>query len=1126
MVFKQLPSRMFVGLFILAMAALPLSAQTFGEITGTVEDTTGAVVVGAAVSISNTATGQVREVQTNEAGNYTVPFLAPGVYDAEAEIEGFKVASRRGIILQVGDVARLDFSLEIGVVTETVEVVGGAPLLVTESTAVGTVIENKRIIELPLNGRNFLQMIALSPNVVAESGAANRIGGERGAQGFSIAGQRLEFNRYTLDGVENTDHNYNTFVVRPSIEALQEFKVMTGVYSAEFGRATSQVNATTKSGGNQFHGAAFEFLRNSSLDAKSWLQQGEKNPFRRNQFGFVFGGPLVRNKLFFMSNFEASRDRKTLQRTANVAPDRMRAGDFTGQSLIIFDPDTRVFGTDAAGNVQAQSASPFPNQIIPASRIQRFAIQTDEFYPRATVPGDNSFRNYVRQDPRNISSEQFTQRIDWQESDKSNWFGRFSWGDEFADRPSTFPLSKARIETRFYQSMLSNTRTFGTSTVNEARFGYTGFQNDSLGFHATVRNIQDELGIPGLVAESPIIWGMPSVSFGNASLTGFSERDARVGRNHTFQFLDNVSIIRGSHTIKLGGEIRRNRFNEFGNSFGHAAFQHPGTATFDPANRQATGNGYADYLLGWLGESARSLGSANTMFRSTNFYLYVQDDWKITPKLTMNLGLRYENNEPFYHKYRSAWNLQFFDVGVDGDRILEGTRVPVFIRPREGDFYENIGFRLHDPIPTATGNEHLGKALVDHDKNDFAPRIGFAYSPSEGWTFRTGVGVFFASDTGNPRYDMTRNSAGRGLFTSDLERLNSHITDPWLEERSNNICTGWDGPCLGRVQGLGNASWRRSPYVWQWLFNVQRQLSESVVLEVGYQGNAGHKLEAFRTYNQPVLKSGLNDARTIIERSPWPAYNRIQLVDGFVNSNYNALSGKLTQRFSKGLTYLVGYTYMKSIDTGSAIRTNSGDNLYPRNSYDLSLERGLSQFDMRHRLVGSMLYELPFGAGTRFASQSGILNQIIGGWQLGTILTFAGGTPSNVGRIGDTNSVNQLGNYPHATGISPFPDNPTIDNFWNRDAFDTTNPTLSYLSGSAGRNVLRKPGTSQWDFSVLKNFSIREGHSLQFRFEAFNFSNHPNWNAPSTNARSASQFGRIRNAKTMRELQFGLKYIF
>ena len=332
-------------------------AQTFAEVTGAVTDPSGAVVAGATITITNTATNQVREVESNESGNYTVPFLVPGLYDLTAEQEGFKLASRTGVELQVGDFARVDFDMEVGVVTEVVEVFGGAPLLDTESTAVGTVIENKRIIELPLNGRNYLQMIALSTNVTAEQGAggefAARKGGERAQQAISIGGQRMVFNHFTLDGVENTNVSYNMFAVRPSIDALQEFKVQTGVYSAEYGRSTSQINVTTKPGSNEFHGTVFEFHRNENIDSREGRNEGDKNPFVRNQFGFMLGGPLVRDRLFFMSNFEALRDRKTLERTANVATDRMRAGDFSASGRESYDHLTRTFTTDGGGGESA-----------------------------------------------------------------------------------------------------------------------------------------------------------------------------------------------------------------------------------------------------------------------------------------------------------------------------------------------------------------------------------------------------------------------------------------------------------------------------------------------------------------------------------------------------------------------------------------------------------------------------------------------------------------------------------------------------------------------------------------------------------------------------------------------------
>ena len=1108
------------------------SAQTFGEITGTITDPTGASVRGATVAVRNTSTNQTRTVTTNEAGNWTVPFLVPAVYDVEVNAPGFKKATQRGLVLQVGDTARANIALEVGAVTEVIEVTSAAPLLSTENTAIGTVIENKRIVELPINGRNYLNLVKLSSNVTAEmasGGQANdRQGGERANQSISIAGQRQQFNRFTLDGVENTDVNFNTFVVRPSIDALQEFKVQTGIYSAEYGRATSQINATTRAGGNEWHGALFEFLRNDVLDAKEWRNDGEKNPFRRNQFGFTLLGPIKipklydgSNRLFFMANYEGLRDIKTLQGTASVATERMRQGDFSADPRGIWDPLTRVFS-----NGRAISATRFPGDIVPRSRFHQASQKLLEFYPAATVPGDNPNRNYIRNRKRPNNADQFTTRIDFNESASSNWFGRFSWGDEFLRRLAAFEFQEGRTTTKVYQTMLSNTRTIGPTIVNEFRFGYNQFQNDQLLRFAYERDVTTELKIPGLTAPIEAAWGTPSIGLENG-VSGFGESSEGpyVNRNHTFQVLDNVSIIRGKHTIRFGGEGRRDRYNQVGNQFPRGSFIFQAKATFNPANRAPTGHSFADFLLGESRRSERALGIANTMFRASFFYLYAEDTWKITPRLTLNIGVRYENSPPWRDKYRGVMNVQMFDPGVGPNGILADTKVPVFVRPGQGDFHEGLGYHFHDAIPKAVGDDILGHALVNRDNNDFAPRIGIAYSPTDRWSIRAGAGLFYTQDTGNPRFDMGRNLGGRGRFESNEEQPNSSLSDPWEFERAAFQCANWSGVCLGPPYVLGNIVGRRTPYVMQYMFNVQRQLTQDIALEVGYLGNSGHKLERLRAYNEAILRTGPSDARALLARTPWPAYGRIQQVDGSVNSNYNALNVKLQQRFSKGLTYLVGYTWSKAIDTGSAIRTNGGDRLFPPNSYNFGAERALSQFHTGRRAVASILYELPFGQGRHWANTSRAADLIIGGWQIGTILTFSDGTPINVGNIGDRANVG-VENWPDATGVTPFLDNPTTERFWNISAFDTNNPALQYRNGNVNRNALFTPGLRNWDFSLHKSFRIREGHRLEFRFESFNFSNHPNWNSPGTDARNANTFGVINSARTMRESQFALKYLF
>ncbi|HYZ84143.1 MAG TPA: carboxypeptidase regulatory-like domain-containing protein [Bryobacteraceae bacterium] len=1115
------------------MFAATLLAQNYGEITGTITDQTGAVISDASVTITNAATNQVRHLKTNPSGTYSMPFLVPGTYNVDVSVQGFKSVSRHGIDLQVGAVQRIDFTLQVGEVGQKIDVSESSPVLATENAAVGTVIDNRRVVELPLNGRNYLQLVKLSTNVTGEMGAggeaATRVGGERANQAISVAGQRQQFNNYTLDGIENTDVAYNLFVVRPSIDALQEFKVQTGIYSAEYGRATSQISAATKSGTNGFHGAIFEFLRNDVFDAREWQQASpNKNPFRRNQFGFTLAGPIIRNKLFFLSNYEGFRDRKTTQGVASVAPDRMRAGDFSGQSRPIYDPATRVYSTDAQGNVRAIAAQPFPNNQIPINRFDPIALKLLEFYPRATVSGDNIVRNYVRNVPGPNDWDQFTQRIDWNESGNSNWFGRFSWGNEFLRQRSTFEQSAGRIDTTVYQVALSNTRLFGAAVVNEFRFGYNQFLNDNVAFYANERNVTAELGINGIASLPPVSWGLPSIGFQDG-LSGFGDL-VQVPfslHDHIFQFIDNVSIVRGKHSFRFGGEFRRDRFNQVGDAFVRGQFAFQQIATADPTRRSTTGHSFADFLLGDVQLAQTASRQVVGLLRGSSIYAYAEDTWKITPRLTINLGLRYEYSQPWYDKYRGIMNLQMFDTGVTPNyaSLLPGTRTPIFTRPGEGDFYDDLGFHFHDGIPVQAGDQYLGRSLVRSDRNDFGPRIGVSWSPNDKLVVRTGFGVFFAQDSNLPRFDMARNTGGRRSLTTNQEQPNMPLNDPFAPEASIFKCSNWNGPCIGPPFVLANNVARRTPYIYQWLFNVQRQVSSDTVVEVGYQGNAGHKLERLRFWNQAVMRTGPQDTRTPAQRRPWgSSYAEIQMVDNTVTSNYHALSLKLQRRFAQGLTYLAGFTWSKAIDNGSGIRPNGSDPLVPKNSYDLNMDKGLSQFHTGRRFVTSVLYELPLGrrSGQRF------MDRFINGWQLGTILTLSDGTPTTIGGIGDRANLglSNSANYPDATGISPIPEDRSANKFWDVRAFDTTNPELAYRFGNAGRNTLFTPGVIQWDFSTMKNFRIMEGHNVEFRFEAFNFANHPNWNQPALDARVPSTFGVVTSARTMREIQFGLKYLF
>jgi hypothetical protein len=1131
----------------------PLFCQTYGEITGSVTDPTGAAIARAEIVVTNLATNQVRQATTNEAGSYSIPFMVPGRYRLEAKAQGFKSSVAPERLLQVGDVMRVDFALEVGSVTESVEVAASAEMLQTTSTATGTVIEQKRIVELPLNGRNYLQLVRLSPNVAAEmpaGGQANgRQGGERANQALSIAGMRQQYNRFTLDGIENTDVNFNTFVVRPSIDALLEFKVQSGVYSAEFGRAPSQINVSTKPGSNNYHGVFFEFLRNDKIQARPWLAP-VKNPFRRNQFGFTVDGPLSvpkvfdgRNKLFFMANFEGLRERVASIRRTTVADEAMRAGDFSSPvHLPIFDPNTITRTAD--GRFTAQ---PFANQRIPASRFVRPFQQVLEFYALPNVPGAVAGQapfNYVRNAPSPTNWDQFTTRIDFNQGVNSQWFGRLSWGDETVLEGQTFPSQDQTALTRVWQFMVSNVRTFSPTLVNELRLGANIFDNDRGTVLNNVRDVTRELAIPGLSSPIPAAWGAPNIGFsGNNFVSGWGETTEApfILRNRTYQLLNNLNWIRGKHTFKFGGEIASRRYNQIGNQFPRGFFSFPSQYTADPGNISRTGSAFASGLLGWTNESTRALGIANAQFRQWSEAFYVEDSYKIRPNLTLTLGVRYEFTPPFADRYRGMFNAKFFCTGVlDGGREIDrNCPVPVLVRPGPGDFHEGLNVRMADDIPKATGDEVLhNRATVLPDKNDWAPRIGLAWQPGAKWTVRTGFGIFYAQDTGNPVWDMARNLGFRESAISLDAVPTSNMLNPWAAQAApSGRCANWTGLCLAGLYTFTNEVNRRTAYANQYLLNVQHQLTSSILVEIGYQGNTGKKLQRMFGYNDPIYRTSADDRRTANERRPWGAnlYGRLQTIGNVVSSNYNSGIVKVQQRFSRGLTYLVGYTWSRAIDGGSAIRTNDGDNLFPANNYDFRREKGLSQFHQLHRVTASVLYELPLGKGKKSLGAAG--NAVLGGWAIGSIVTLATGTPFNGGGCGDLAGITQ-GSRGDATGISPFMDKPTPQEFYRRSptgrgAAAITCTTLradginelTLREGNVARNPYISPGLLGWDFSALKRFQFGERTNLEFRFESFNFPNHPNWGFPDTNLTSPL-YGQITGARDMRTNQFALKLAF
>jgi hypothetical protein len=1104
------------GVIVCVFLWAPGYAQTLGTITGEVRDTSGAVIPGATVTAQNVATNATRIQNSNEAGAFTFAAMPPGDYVVKAELQGFKTAQNK-VELHVEQTVRVSFSLEVGGITETTEVRGTSPLIQTENATIGTVIDNRRIVELPLNGRNYLSLIAASPNVsVGFAGAGqagDRQGGSRSVQQYSIAGQRREFNYFTLDGVDNTDVNFNTYIFLPSVDALEEFKVQTGIYSAEFGRAAGQVNVVTKSGSNAFHGTVFEFHRNDKFDSRIYAftpaQAAAPKPnFKWNQYGFTAAGPVATNRVFFMSNFEGFQDDKTFLNNFTVPTAAMRTGDFSAFATPLLDPATCT----VAGGVR--SCQTFPGNRIPANRIHPISQKLLEFYPEPSSAGTSL--NYLSQVDRVIDRKQYTQRMDYVQSSALNWMGRYSWSHDDEVTPA-LKLNGSKLLNTVHQLMIGNTYTVSPTVLNEFRFGYNSFFNTFGRELAFVRDVVEELGIPGVSTGPPESWGIPSIGISGYNGFGDSTEGPYTNRNKAFEFTDNISWFRGTHSFKAGAAIRFDQFNQVGNQFARGSFVFDGRATGSAiGNATAGAPAFADMLLGNMRSAESAVSLARTEFRSISQAYYFTDTWRMRENMTLDLGIRYEYVPPWLDKAGTLINafLPFRDTGLP---VTDLSRHPVLVRIGEGDFYEDSPIRFAPNIQTARDGR-LGGRLVDDDKKNFAPRIGWAWTPSANWSVRAGAGVFYMQDTGNPRFDMARNAAGRRQDIADPLLLNLNWNAPFAGAGSN-VC-GVQPPlvCVQNHYVLGNMYDRKTPYMFQYVFNVQRELDTNTAFEIGYLGSRSKRLERMFDANEVTPGPGLLTARR-----PYPEFTKIQEIGNVAEARYDSMAMKLTRRLDRGFSVLVGYTLAKSEDNGSGIRVLNGDALFPQNSNCFECEWGLSIFDVRHRFVTTLLYELPFGEGKQWAND-GLAGAVLGGWQVSAIVNKSSGFPRDPAVGVDVPNTGAQTYRPNlVAGQDPNDGPKTAQQWFNTAAFARPD---AFTYGNAGRNIVIGPGIFNTDMSILKNIMFGGGKSVQLRLEAFNLFNKPIWGDPDMNM-SSSTYGRINNTRSpMRELQLGVKFAF
>ena len=1076
-----------IGLFSAAMAQT--SAAT---ITGRVTDASKAALTNATIRIRNISTGEARQAQSGVDGGFTITNLAPDKYELFLEKSGFSTLHETGIELRVDQTARFELQLQVGSVTQTIDVSANVPLLNTENSTKGDVVISQEISEMPLNGRNFSDLAYLVTTV--EPSAQ---GGD--GSGFNIGGARADQTNFVIDGFQNRNSRAGGSQASPNLDAIQEFKMQTTGYPAEQGRLAGGVmNTVLKSGGNDLHGVMFEFLRNDFFDARNFFSA--VNPrLRRNQYGAMVSGPVLiphlyqgRDRTFFLFSWESYRQSQGQTRLTSVPTELQRIGDFSqtkdarGATILLTDPF-------ASGSCTATvKTACFPGNIIPPSRLDPVAQKLLAYYPHPTTAGQGN--NYLASGVVVNPWDGFVFKVDHRASDKDSLSFRYLPRNSDSTNPfaggssSGFELGIFGERTKQTMPFLgvSYTRVFTPTFLNEFRMGYSRFNSLSIGTFAG-KDIAAQVGITGLNS-GPSEIGFPVVRISGYASFGDPTKDPESLVENDYQYSDTLTWVKNRHLIKFGGQALRTQMFQSVNNAIRGNFNILGRWTNAP---------YADALLGLLDSASRRVSSTHTYLFHTNYGLFVQDDWRLRNDLTVNVGLRYELTGPINEKY-GHWGA--FSPSL-GKFILSSDKYV----PNLPGLTAAAG--LTGLIDVA-GSVGLPESLMKTNYTNFAPRIGLAWRPKGGvrTVVRAGYGVFYASSMTS----RIRNSLGNvfpfGItqaFSRDTKNPNSlTLARPFPSS----------GGALSGVSAVGGIDSRAaSPYTQNWNFTIEREIGWATAVEMSYEGSKGTHLDRSYDLNQPVRVPGGVLPGTSLGR-PWPAFSGITYFRFGSNSSFNAGMVTLRRRFRNGLFYRVGYTYGKSIDDASQNGAGSnGGYVGAQDARNLSLERGRSDWDTRHSLKLTVSVESPFRR-----------NLLTRGWQIALTGRMASGQPftpvvanSSIDR-GEADRPDRL-----AAGSVA---NPTPTRWFDVSAFLPV-PAGSYRVGTSGRNILDAPGFASANISLSRSFAMREKQSLQVRWEVFNATNHTNFLIPNTSVDVAAG-GGISSAYDARIMQFGLKYVF
>lgn len=1084
----RLAARLATAVVLCWLYASASPAQTnTGEISGVVKDASGAVLPGATVVATHVASGTVIQRVTDAAGRFFLPALRIGRWNISVTLSGFAPQAREGVELEIGRTLTLDFTLALEGVIEQVTVAATAPLLQAATAEISDVIGNREVVQIPLNGRNFLALAQLSDTVVIPPGGTRGDALQQAGPLPNVGGQRSGHNIYLLDGAKITDELFNNLVLNPSVDSIEEFKIQKSQYPAEFGgKASALINVATKSGSNVFHGSGFEFVRNDAFDSRNFFQPANQPmpPLRQNQFGGALGGPLAQNRSFFFGSYEGQRMRRSQTKTFSAPPLALRQGDFSGYPALC-DPLT----IPTAGTCQ-----PFADNRIPASRIDPIAAA---FLRQIALPtSSDPFQNLVASEESDRQLDQFSVRLDHRLTSTDNLFARFSTFDADETQPfgtsalqeSLVPGFGRALNTRTRNLLVSHTHVLNNSMLNELRFGWLRVEGGQTSVNRGV-DFAGQVGLLG-VTRDPRDVGYPQISTRGLYSTMGDPTSFVFRHNQHFELYDSFTMDRGRHRVRFGGYYFRLQLRPEQPDNARGAFTYTG---------QFTGNAFADFLLGYPTSAVSGIGRGDEEGRTNWLHLYAQDDWQLRPNLTFNLGLRYEYNQ---HMYEVNNRLSSVDLSVPGGRF-------VIASDENGNLNADAAALLPlIPVPyTTSAAAGWGRGLLDPSALRLAPRFGVALSLDDAnAVVRGGYGVFLNQWAYSVQTAFARNLP---FFYTKQVDVPIQQTVPSLQTRDvlTTDATGTIGATI--MDHAYNVE-----YTQTWSGGIQWELVPSTMVEVAYMGSWTLGADNSTIRNVPEPGPG-----AIQPRRPIPALSRINAIRFDGRSIYHGLTFKAERRLRDSLAFSASYTLSSSIDDASSPGATESEANVPqdvRNVFSDTGEWAHSSFDHRHQFVASGTYQLPsFGA-------EGAARALLAGWRANAVLTLQSGAPFTVNLGVDQANV--------GSGPALRPDQLRDPNLSDRTAerwFDTAAFALPapYTFGSAPRNSVVGPGFANVDFALAKTWAVAGGSELEFRWEVFNLLNQVNFDLPNR-IYGTPNFGRIFSAKNPREMQLGLRLAF